>query len=76
MLPRQLTISGISKDAFLLQIKSVIKRRQQKEKRKDTLKIRPRQNRVGAPPDPEACSRNLKAAVIEEADFSNSIKKS
>ena len=55
---------GISKDAFLLQIKSVIKRRQQKEKRKDTLKIAAAEP-VGAPPDPER-SRNLKAAVIEE----------
>lgn len=55
---------GISKDAFLLQIKSVIKRRQQKEKRKDTLKIAAAEP-VGVPPDPER-SRNLKAAVIEE----------
>lgn len=55
---------GISKDAFLLQIQSVIKKRQQREKKKDTLKIAAAEPK-GMPVNPER-GKNLKAAVIEE----------
>ncbi|MBC8569390.1 DNA primase [Zongyangia hominis] len=55
---------GVSKEAFLSQIQSVIKRRQQREKKKDTLKIAVAEPK-GAPVNPER-GKNLKAAVIEE----------